>query len=69
MTIYKLESFVSDLPISDHLHVCVTSRVSSKISKKYHISASYHSFKHFDEDLFLQELTTDLGFFIHIILM
>ena len=57
------ESFVSDLSISDHLPVCVTRRVSSKISKKEHISASYRSFKHFDEDLFLQELTTDLETF------
>ena len=58
------ESFVSDLSISDHLPVCVTRRVSSKISKKKeHISASYRSFKHFDEDLFLQELTTDLETF------
>ena len=29
-----LESFVSDLSISDHLPVCVTHRVSGKISKK-----------------------------------
>ena len=57
------ESFVSDLSISDHLPVCVTRRVSSKISKKEHISASYRSFKHFDEDLFLQELTTYLETF------
>ena len=28
------ESFVSDLSISDHLPVCVTRRVSSKISQK-----------------------------------
>ena len=55
-----LESFVSDLSISDHLPVCVTHRVSGKISKKDHISASYRSFKHFNEDLFLQELATDL---------
>ena len=38
-----------------------------KMSKKDHISASYRSFKHFDEDIFLHELSTD--FFIHIILM
>ena len=57
------ESFVSDISISDYLPVCVTRRVSSNISKKEHISASYRSFKHFDEDLFLQELTTDLETF------
>ena len=57
------ESFVSDLSISDHLPVSVTRRISSKISKNDHISASYCSFKHFDEELLLQELTTDLETF------
>ena len=34
-----------------------------KYPQKYHISASYRSFKHFGEDLFLQELTSDLETF------
>ena len=57
------ESFASNISISDHLLVCVTRRDSSKIAKKDHNSASYRSFKHFDEDLFLQELTIDLETF------
>ena len=52
------ESCVSDLSISDHLHVCVTRRASSKISKKDHLVLLIVHLS-----TFLQELTTDIETF------
>ena len=35
-------------------------KVNSKISKNDHITTSYRSFQNVDEELFLDELSTDL---------
>ena len=54
------ESFVSDLSVSDHFPVCITRKVSNKISKNNHTSTTYRSFKNFNEEQFLHDLSVDL---------
>ena len=54
------ESFVANFSISDHFPVCVTLKINNKIFKNDHITTYYRSFKNFDEELFLHELTKDL---------
>ena len=58
-----VESFVSQLSLSDHFPVCFTRKMNSKISKNQHTTASHRCFKHFDEEIFLNELNTDLQAF------
>ena len=57
------ESFVSDLSVSDHFPICITRKVGVKKSKDTHISTIYRSFKHFNENQFLHELSLDLESF------
>ena len=58
-----VESFVSQLSLSDHFPVCFTRKMNSKISKNQHTTASHRCFKHFDEEIILNELNTDLQAF------
>ena len=57
------ESFVSDLSVSDHFPVCITRKVCNKMSKNDHITTTYRSFKNFNEQQFLHELSVDLDAF------
>ena len=57
------ESFVSDLSVSDHFPICIARKVGVKKSKDTHISTIYRSFKHFNENQFLHELSLDLESF------
>ena len=54
------ESFVSDLSDSDDFPVCITRKVSNKISKNNHTSTTYRSFKNFKEEQLLHHLSVDL---------
>ena len=54
------ECFISDFSISDHLPICVTRKINSRVSKSSHITTNYRCFKHFDEIMFLNDLENDL---------
>ena len=54
------ECFISDFSISDHLPICVTRKINSRVSKSSHITTNYRCFKHFDETMFLNDLENDL---------
>lgn len=58
------ECFVSKLSISDHFPVCFSRKINCKFSKHKHTSTSYRSYKHFDEENFLADLTKDLNAFV-----
>ena len=57
------ESFVSHYSISDHFPVCFSRKINNKISKSDHITTSYRSFKTFNEDAFINDLSGDLNNF------
>ena len=57
------ESFVSHYSISDHFPVCFSRKINNKISKSDHITTSYRSFKTFNEDAFINDLSGDLNRF------
>ena len=57
------ESFVSHYSISDHFPVCFSRKINNKISKSDHITSSYRSFKTFNEDAFINDLSGDLNSF------
>lgn len=60
------ECFVPYYSLSDHFPVCFTRKVSCKISKAEHTSTTYRCYKHFNEALFLSDLSADLeSFTIH----
>ena len=52
-------SFVSDFSFSDHFPVCITRKLSNKVSKNDHITTTYRSFKNFNEP----QLSVDLDAF------
>ena len=49
--------------ISDHFTVCFSRKINNKISKSDHITTSYRSFKNFNEDAFISDLSGDLNSF------
>lgn len=57
------EVFVSNYSISDHFPVCFSRKVNIKISKSDHITTSYRSFKTFNEDAFINDLSGDFSNF------
>ena len=59
-----VKSFVSNYAISDHFPVCTTRKINYKIVKSEHITTSYRCFKRFNENAFLNDLSSDLDNFI-----
>ena len=55
---------VSSISLSDHFPIRFTCKINNKIPKHKHITTSYRCYKHFDENLFLSELTNDLNTFV-----
>ena len=43
--------------------MCITQKVNRKVSKHKHITTSYRSFKNFNEDHFINELSLDMQIF------
>ena len=58
-----VKSFVSNYAISDHFPVCTTRKINYKIVKSEHIMTSYRCYKHFNENAFLNDLSSDLDNF------
>ena len=48
---------------SDHFPVCTTRKINFKIVKSEHITTSYRCFKRFNENAFLNDLSSDLDNF------
>ena len=59
------DCFVSNLSISDHFPICFSRKINSGIPKNNHNTASYRSFKNFNEVDFLSDLTHDLDTFFN----
>ena len=57
------ESFVSHYSISDHFPVCFSRKIKNRISKSDHITTLYRSFKTFNVDAFINDLSGDLNNF------
>ncbi|MEW8545692.1 MAG: hypothetical protein AB2693_19395 [Candidatus Thiodiazotropha sp.] len=57
------QCFTSSISLSDHFPIGFTRKVSSKISKDKHITTTYRSFKRFDENAFIYDITNDLNTF------
>ena len=57
------ECFVPHYSISDHFPVCLTRKINQKLKKSNHITTSYRCFNHFNEELFLNDLTEELSQF------
>ena len=57
------ECFVPHYSISDHFPICLTRKINQKLKKSNHITTSYRCFKHFNEKLFLNDLTDKLSHF------
>lgn len=55
-----IECFVPSYAIIDHFPVCISRKISCKISNNDHITTTYRSFKTFDESQFMRDLATDL---------
>ena len=53
------ECFVSHY----HFTICLTRKNNHKLKKSNHITTSYRCFKHFNEELFLNDLTDELSRF------
>ena len=45
--------------IIDHFPICLTRKINQKLKKSNHIMTSYRCFKHFNEELFLNDLTDE----------
>ena len=54
---------MSHYSISDHFPVCFSRKINNKISESDHITTSYRSFKTFNEDAFINDLSGDLNRF------
>ena len=54
------DCFVSNLSISDHFTLCFSRKINNRIPKNNYNTASYRSFKNFNEVDFLSDLTHDL---------
>ncbi|VDI02188.1 Hypothetical predicted protein [Mytilus galloprovincialis] len=52
-----IEVKVPSYAVSDHYPVCVTRKLNPKISKMEHLSIEYRSFKQFDKNKFIENLT------------
>ena len=50
------ECFVPFYSISDHFPVCLTRKISCKVTKSEHTTSSYRCFKNFNEAMFLSDL-------------
>ena len=59
------DCFVSNLSISDHFPICFSRKINSRIPKNNHKTASYRSFKNFNEVDFVSDLTHDLDTFVN----
>ena len=57
------ECFVPFYSISDHFPVCLTRKISCKVTKSEHTTSSYRCFKNFNEAMFLSDLSNDLSRF------
>ena len=57
------ECFVPHYSISDHIPICLTRKINQKLKKSNHKATSYRCFKHFNEELFLNDLTEELSQF------
>ena len=62
-----LLQYVPSYSISDHFPVCFSRKTNCKITKNEHITATYRSFKNFNETHFLQALAPDFGSFSDIL--
>ena len=58
-----IECFVSHYAVSDHFPVCFTRKSNNKPAKCEHITTTYHCFKLFNENVFINDLSIDLNNF------
>lgn len=54
----------SSLSLSDHFPICFCRKINSKIPKDKHITTTYRSFKQFDENRFISDVSNDLNTFV-----
>ena len=57
------ECFVPHYSISGHFPICLIRKINQKLKKSNHITTSYRCYKHFNEELFLNDLADELSLF------